>query len=131
MTNEANPRKGLTFQGMTIDQAKAAWEHGDRIIVAEFRTLNCERRGWTDKKTGAARSANVTTFTLEGERDGYLCSQFSEPDVDPEALRKEIQGSFKKGELVIFRLQGLMQEGGVWKARGELIKINHSANKPL
>jgi len=109
----------------TLKQAQERFAQGAFIAIAEFRAYKLEKIGWRDKKNGNRVSAPVVVYSIEVGGNQVKVTEWMPDDtkVGPDGLALEFQCKHKKGDLIVFEIDSLENDYGVYSARGKLHQL--------
>jgi len=93
---------------------------GEPLMVAEFRMAVVDVINFRDKKTGAARSADVIKTTVETATRSITFTEFVR---DEKFVADKFVPSFQKGDKVVIQLESLQESRGIMTGGGILHRL--------
>lgn len=96
--------------------ATSEWLTGRMLLVAEYRSSAAEVIQYRDKQTGKAATLKTLTHQVELGNTSVQVRERVDDNFDTAGFK----APFKKGTMVIFRVESLTRDKGVFKGAGVL-----------
>lgn len=104
---------------MTAKEVQERVLAGTPTAVVEYRGSKCDVIEWRDKESGKMRTFTKLMHNVETEKEAFQVSERTDDSFKPEAYKPP----FKKGQKVVWLIDGLSRAKGVVSASGALVAL--------